>query len=174
MWCRCWVMLIMAPLSHASNGIAKATLAMAWCSCRVMQAMTLLNHASDDAAKATWPQRDVNVESCWQWGCRVILAMALSRRLSHGGMPLPSHATGGTHCHVMLMMVLSRWCWSWHNVAAESCEWWCCRGDLVATWYRCRVMLVMALPSHASDGDGTTKATLDVTRCCYRGDLVVA
>jgi hypothetical protein len=39
----------------------------------------LSSHASDGAVEATWPQHDVDVESCWQQCYRVMLAMVLSR-----------------------------------------------------------------------------------------------
>jgi hypothetical protein len=32
------------------------------------------------------PLRDIDVGSCWRWCCRVMLAMALSRRFGHGVM----------------------------------------------------------------------------------------
>jgi hypothetical protein len=58
---------------------------------------------------------------------------------------------------VMLMTVLLRQCWSWHDVVAES--YWRCRyrDDLATVRCLCQVMLVMILPSHASDG--TTEMT---------------
>jgi hypothetical protein len=37
----------------------------------------LPSHAGDGAAKASWPQRDVDAESCWQQCCRFMLAMTL-------------------------------------------------------------------------------------------------
>jgi hypothetical protein len=35
----------------------------------------LLSHTDDGAAGATWPRRNVDVESCWQRCCRVMLAI---------------------------------------------------------------------------------------------------
>jgi hypothetical protein len=46
-----------------------------------MLAKMLLSHASDDAARATWPQRDVDVESCWRQSFRVMMAMALQLKV---------------------------------------------------------------------------------------------
>jgi hypothetical protein len=39
--------------------------------CRVMLTMVLPSHAGDDIAEATWPQRDVDVESCWRCNSRL-------------------------------------------------------------------------------------------------------
>jgi hypothetical protein len=39
--------------------------------------MVLSSHAGHSAAKATWSWSDVDVESCWRWCRRVMLAMAL-------------------------------------------------------------------------------------------------
>jgi hypothetical protein len=30
-------------------------------------AMSMLSHASDGVVEVTWPQRNVDAESCWQW-----------------------------------------------------------------------------------------------------------
>jgi hypothetical protein len=46
-----------------------------------MLATMLLNHGRDDAAKSTWPRCDVDVESCWQQCCRVMLTMALQLKV---------------------------------------------------------------------------------------------
>jgi hypothetical protein len=41
--------------------------------------MSLPSHASDGAARATWPQHDIDVESCWRgatkatWSCATVL-----------------------------------------------------------------------------------------------------
>jgi hypothetical protein len=34
-----------------------------------MLATVLPSHAGDDITGATWPRRDIDVESCWQWCC---------------------------------------------------------------------------------------------------------
>jgi hypothetical protein len=57
-----------------------------------MIVMVLPSHADDGAARVTWPWRDVNVESCWRWRCRVMLVMALPGRLGYGTMSMLSHA----------------------------------------------------------------------------------
>jgi hypothetical protein len=44
-----------------------------------MLAMVLLSHAGDGAVEVIWLQRDVDVESCWRWFCRVMLTMTLSK-----------------------------------------------------------------------------------------------
>jgi hypothetical protein len=51
-----------------------------------MLATVLPSHPGNDTTKATWPQHDVDAESCWRWWCRVMLAMTLPRRLGHGAM----------------------------------------------------------------------------------------
>jgi hypothetical protein len=111
-WCH-WVMLamvlprwlnhgVMSLSSHASDGTAVAIwlwhdiviksywwwrcwggLAMARCHCWVMLATVLPSHTGDGTAGATRPRRDVAAESCWWWCYRVMLVMALSRRLGH-------------------------------------------------------------------------------------------
>jgi hypothetical protein len=43
--------------------------------------------------------------------CRVILAMELLRRLGHGAMSIPSHASDG----------VVEVTWSWRDVVVESC-----------------------------------------------------
>jgi hypothetical protein len=43
--------------------------AIAWRRCRVMLTMVLLSPAGNDAVEATWPQCDVDVESCWRQCC---------------------------------------------------------------------------------------------------------
>jgi hypothetical protein len=53
---------------------------------------TLPCHDGDGATRATSLRWDVNVESCCRRCCRVILAMALSGRLRHDAMWMPSHA----------------------------------------------------------------------------------
>jgi hypothetical protein len=74
---------------------------------------------------------------------------------------------------VMLVMVLSRRCWSWHTMSLPSQA-----GDgtvdvtLATARCRCRVMLVMALPSLA--GDVTTKSTLVIAWCCCQVMMVMA
>jgi hypothetical protein len=60
---------------------------------------------------------------------------------------LPSHDSDGA----------TEATWSQHDVEAESCWRQCCRGDLAAARYRCRLMPVSMLPSH--DGDGAAEAT---------------
>jgi hypothetical protein len=42
-----------------------------------MLATVLPSHADDGIAESTWPWRDVDVESCWQRRCQVMLATAL-------------------------------------------------------------------------------------------------
>jgi hypothetical protein len=49
-----------------------------------MLVTVLLSHAGDGVAEVTWPQRDVDVESCWRRCYRVMLLMVL-----------PSHAYDG-------------------------------------------------------------------------------
>jgi hypothetical protein len=60
-----------------------------------MLVMVLSSHAGNGAAGATWPRRDVNVESCWRWRCRVMLVMALPGRLGYDAMSMLSHAGDG-------------------------------------------------------------------------------
>jgi hypothetical protein len=48
--------------------------------------MVLLSHAGDSAARATWPRRDVDTESYWQWCCRAMLATVLPGRLGRNTM----------------------------------------------------------------------------------------
>jgi hypothetical protein len=66
------------PPSHANDGAADATLAMARCHYWVMLtmalsrwlgrgAMSLSSHAGDGAAEVTWPCHDVIAKSCWRW-----------------------------------------------------------------------------------------------------------
>jgi hypothetical protein len=43
-----------------------------------MLATLLLSHANDGAAEVTWLRRDVDVESCWQQCCRVMLVTMLA------------------------------------------------------------------------------------------------
>jgi hypothetical protein len=58
--------------SHATDNATKSSwqrrcqgdLATARCRCRVMLMTILLSHAGDGAAKVTWPQHDVDAESC--------------------------------------------------------------------------------------------------------------
>jgi hypothetical protein len=50
------------------------------------------SHASDDAAGATWSRRYEDVEPCWRWCYRVMLAMILPGGLCHGAMKMSSHA----------------------------------------------------------------------------------
>jgi hypothetical protein len=90
---------------------------------------------------------------------------------SHVGYNIvePMLAVAWCHCRVMLVIVLalpSR-CWSWRDIAVESCWWWRCRDDnghgaveptLAVAWQHCRVMLVMVMSSYA--GDGTAEVTL--------------
>jgi hypothetical protein len=42
-----------------------------------MLAIVLPSHVGDGAAGATWPQRDIDGESCWRQCCQVMLVMAL-------------------------------------------------------------------------------------------------
>jgi hypothetical protein len=39
--------------------------------------MVLLRHVGDDTTEATWPQRDVDAESCWRRCCQVMLVTML-------------------------------------------------------------------------------------------------
>jgi hypothetical protein len=49
--------------------------------------VTLLSsHVGNGVDEATWPRRDVGAESCWRQCCRVMMAMALPRRLGCGAM----------------------------------------------------------------------------------------
>jgi hypothetical protein len=77
---------VMPLPSHAGDGAAE------WCwrwrcrddvGCGVMPPSS---HADDGAAEATWSRRDVDIESCWWWYCRVMLATARLRRLGRGAM----------------------------------------------------------------------------------------
>jgi hypothetical protein len=54
----------MSMPSHADDGVAKATLAVARYRYRVMLAMALSSHTDDGATYATWPWRNADVESC--------------------------------------------------------------------------------------------------------------
>jgi hypothetical protein len=56
-------------------------------------ATVLSSHASDDATGVTWPQCDVDVESCWWRCCRVMLTTAIPGRFCHDAMYMSSHAT---------------------------------------------------------------------------------
>jgi hypothetical protein len=71
----------------------------------------------------------------WRWRCRV--------DIGYGVMLLPSHAGDG-NVESVPSMALSSWRWSWCDVIAESTS--------AMVWYRCWVMLAMALLSHAGDG----------------------
>jgi hypothetical protein len=42
-----------------------------------MLAPMLPSHVGDGATEVTWPQRGINVESCWRQCCQVKLVMAL-------------------------------------------------------------------------------------------------
>jgi hypothetical protein len=44
--------------------------------------VTVLPSYASGSAGLTWLRRDVDVESCWRWCCRVMLAIVL---LSHAG-----------------------------------------------------------------------------------------
>jgi hypothetical protein len=135
-------------------------------------AMSLPSHVWDDPAEVIWLWCNICVESCWWWRCRgawlwhdvdamscwwwhcwgdlvvaqrlchVMLAMALSRCLSHSAMSLPSHAGDGT----------TEMTWPWCVVALKSCWQWCCRGVLAMLRCCCRVMLAMALPRRLGHG----------------------
>jgi hypothetical protein len=39
------------------------------------------SHAGDGGVEATWPLRDVDVESCRRWCCRVMMTMALQLKV---------------------------------------------------------------------------------------------
>jgi hypothetical protein len=73
--------------------------------------MSLPSHAGDSA-----------VESCKRRHCRVMLAIALPRRLGRNVMSMLSHAADGA----------AKVTWPWRDVTAESCGaaescWrWCC------------------------------------------------
>jgi hypothetical protein len=60
----------------------------------------------------------------------------------------------------MLMIKLLR------DVAAEKCRRRYCQDDLAAVLRRCRIMLLMALPSPA--GDGATKSYDEDAESCWR------
>jgi hypothetical protein len=57
--------------------------------------MSIPSHASDGAIGATWPQHDINTESCWLQRCRTMLAMTLPRQLGRNAMSMSSHASDG-------------------------------------------------------------------------------
>jgi hypothetical protein len=63
-----------------------------------MLATILLSHAGDGAAGVTWPQCDIDAESCWQQCYRVMLAMALQLKVCTGygkvAQPLRSEHQG--------------------------------------------------------------------------------
>jgi hypothetical protein len=93
----------------------------------------------DGATEATWARHDVGAESSWWWHyrgnlattrcqCWVMLAIALSRRLGHGMMYMPSFVGDG----------VVEATWPWHDVYAESCWWWCCQCDLAVARCHCR------------------------------------
>jgi hypothetical protein len=71
----------------------------------------LLSHAGDAATEVTWPQHDVDGESCWRQCCRVMLATALPRRLGRDVMSMPSHDGDG----------VVKATWPRYDVDAESC-----------------------------------------------------
>jgi hypothetical protein len=72
------VMALLSPAikmsSHTGDDAAKSCwrrccwgdLAAARCRCQVMLATVLLSHAGDDVIRVTWPQREVDAESCWR------------------------------------------------------------------------------------------------------------
>jgi hypothetical protein len=55
----------------------------------------MLSDADDGAAGTTWSWRIEDVESCFQWCYRVILAMTLLGLLCRGAMKMSSHAGDG-------------------------------------------------------------------------------
>jgi hypothetical protein len=57
-----------------------------------MLVMALPRNAGNNTVEATWPQRDVDVEACWQQYCRVMLATTLPGQLGRNVMKMPSHA----------------------------------------------------------------------------------
>jgi hypothetical protein len=134
----CWsYILLMLMIKPLRDVLAEScwwrhcrdSLATVWCSCRVMLMTMLLSHTSNGIVETTWSWCDVEVESYWQQGCRVMLATAL-----------PSPADDDI-CRVMLVMTLLSWCWSRCDIAAESC-WRCrCRDDLAVMRCRCQIML---------------------------------
>jgi hypothetical protein len=48
----------------------------------------LPSHAGGGAAEVTWPRRNVETESCWQQGSRVMLATVLSCTADDGTVKL--------------------------------------------------------------------------------------
>jgi hypothetical protein len=74
--------------------------------------------------------------------CRVMLAMALPRRLGNGVMLLPSHAGDGA----------TEATWPWRDIIAEPCWRWHCQDELAMARCRCRVMLVKVLPKRLRHG----------------------
>jgi hypothetical protein len=95
---------------------------------------------------------------------------------------------------LMLAMVPPRQCWSWCNVAAESCWQWYCQCDvgrdamslprlpcdavaevtLNMARCRCRVMLMMRLPSHVGDDDADATLVATLPRTMLTWHLVLS
>jgi hypothetical protein len=65
---------------------AEVTLVMVRCRCRVRLATMLSSQVGDGAAEPAWPWHDVDAEQFKRQYCRVMLAMARSRRLGHDEM----------------------------------------------------------------------------------------
>jgi hypothetical protein len=95
------------------------------------------SHTSDGTAEVTWPRSNVDVKSCWQRCCRVMMVTALLSPAGDG----PTESCWRRCCQVLLVMALLSWRWLWHDVAAKGH-----RGDLAVARYRYRVMLTMPLP----------------------------
>jgi hypothetical protein len=72
-------MLVKAQLSQVGDGAVKAALVMARCCYQVMLATVLPSHVANGVVEVTWPWRNVDAESCWQWCCQAMLVMALLR-----------------------------------------------------------------------------------------------
>jgi hypothetical protein len=149
-WCRYQLMLVMALPSLAVESCWR----WRWC-CWVLLVMAL--------PRQHWPSRDVIAESCWRWCYRVLLPMALPS-LTGNGITEATLSVAWCCYRVLLVMALPRQCWSWCDIAIESCWWWRCQGDIGHG--------MMSLSSLASDA--TAEVTLVVVSCCYQVMLVMA
>jgi hypothetical protein len=118
-----------------------------------MLAMVLPSDAGNGATGVTWPQCDVEVESCsrgavescWRRRWRGDLAAARCRCRVMLATMLPSHAGDGA----------TEATWPRRDINAESCWLRRYRGNLAASRCRGRVMLATMLLSLASDGAAT-------------------
>jgi hypothetical protein len=96
--------------SHAGDGVAKVTLAMAWCRYRVLLAMAL--------PRWRWSWCHVATKSCWWWHCRVDVGcgvMLLPSHASDGILSSSGHAGDGV-AKATLVMVLPTTMLMWHLV----------------------------------------------------------